>query len=326
MASFRKRSGRWQARVFRINQPAIVNTFDLRADAERWARAVQREIDLGIYLPRNNAEIYTVDTVVRRYLAEVVPLMRGADTEAYRLRNVLAQLGDLTVASLSPQVIATYRDNRLKAVAAGTVLRELNSLSSMLNHARREWGVGISNPVVGVRKPTAPQGRSRRLEEDEERRLMEVLCGDRVRNPWVKPAVQLALETAMRRGELLSLQWQDIDVAKRVAHLRVTKNGCTRDVPLSVKACEVLAGLPRSIDGSVFPVTTEAFKQAFSRACLNAKIADLHFHDLRHEATSRLAQRLPNVIELAAVTGHHDLKMLQRYYHVSASDLALKIG
>jgi integrase len=147
-----------------------------------------------------------------------------------------------------------------------------------------------------------------------------------VRNPWVKPAVQLALETAMRRGELLSLQWQDIDVAKRVAHLHVTKNGCTRDVPLSLKACEVLAGLPRSIDGSVFPVTTEAFKQAFSRACLNAKIADLHFHDLRHEATSRLAQRLPNVIELAAVTGHYDLKMLQRYYHVSASDLARKIG
>ena len=326
MASFRKRSGRWQARVFRKNQPAIVNTFDLRADAERWARAVQREIDLGTYLPRNDAEIYTVGTVVRRYLAEVVPLMRGADTEAYRLRNVLAQLGDLTVASLSPQVSATYRDSRLKAVAPSTVLRELNSLSSMLNHARREWGIGISNPVVGVRKPTAPQGRSRRLEEGEERRLMEVLSGSRVRNPWVKPVVQLALETAMRRGELLSLQWQDIDVANRTAHLPVTKNGCTRDVPLSVKACEVLAGLPRSIDGSVFPITSEAFKQAFSRACLNAKIADLHFHDLRHEATSRLAQRLPNVIELAAVTGHHDLKMLQRYYHVSASDLALKIG
>ena len=105
MASFRKRSGRWQARVFRKNQLAIVNTFDLRADAERWARAVQR-VDLGTYLPRNDAEIYTVGTVVRRYLAEVVPLMRGADTGAYRLRNALAQLGDLAVASLSPQVIA----------------------------------------------------------------------------------------------------------------------------------------------------------------------------------------------------------------------------
>jgi len=105
----------------------------------------------------------------------------------------------------------------------------------------------------------------------------------------------------------------------------MTKNGYARHVPLSLAATQVLKELPRSIDGRVFPLTPNAVRQAWSRACLTAGLNDLHLHDLRHEATSRLAERL-NVLELAAITGHRDLRMLSRYTHPRAEALAVKIG
>jgi integrase len=146
-----------------------------------------------------------------------------------------------------------------------------------------------------------------------------------IRNIWIKPLVLLALETAMRRGELLALRWGHIDLAKQTAYLPLTKNGFSRTVPLSRAAVKLLQALPRAIDGKVFPLTPNAVKQAWERARARAGLTDLHFHDLRHEATSRLAERL-NVLELASVTGHRDLRMLQRYTHLSPESLASKIG
>lgn len=130
----------------------------------------------------------------------------------------------------------------------------------------------------------------------------------------------------MRRSELLALRWEHVNTKKRRVHLPLTKNGSARDVPLSKAAVALLEGLPRSIDGRVFPTTADALKKAFSRACERAGIDNFHFHDLRHEATSRLAVKLPNVIELAAVTGHKDLRMLARYYHPRVEDLAKKLN
>jgi integrase len=130
----------------------------------------------------------------------------------------------------------------------------------------------------------------------------------------------------MRRGELLALEWRFVDLEQKIAHLPDTKNGRVRNVPLSRAACEVLRILPRAIDGRVFPITAEYLKQAFKRAVDSAGLEDFHFHDLRHEATSRMAQRLPNLIELASVTGHQDLRMLQRYYHPNPAELAVKLG
>jgi integrase len=146
------------------------------------------------------------------------------------------------------------------------------------------------------------------------------------RNPWVKPLVQLALETAMRRGELLALEWQYVDLKKRLAYLPMTKNGEARTVPLSQKAATILSGLPKAISGRIFPISPMALRKAFERACESAGINDLHFHDLRHTATTRLAERLPNLVELASVTGHKDVRMLARYYHPKAEDLAKKLG
>jgi integrase len=200
--------------------------------------------------------------------------------------------------------------------------------------------IAVENPVASIRRPPPSKARERRLDADEEVRLLKALDdhsgeseredGKRyrhgTRNPWIKPVVLLALETAMRRGELLSLQWENVDLARRVAHLPKTKNGDARNVPLSSRAVAVLQALPRSIDGRVFPVEDYMIREAWKQACKRAGIEDLRFHDLRHEATSRLAEKLPNVVELSAVTGHKDLRMLKRYYHPRAEDLAKKLG
>jgi integrase len=206
----------------------------------------------------------------------------------------------------------------------------------MLSHAKREWEYRVDNVVQAIRRPSANKARNRRLEPEEEIRLMDALeCKGRnaqgqwlqgTRNPWIRPIVILALATAMRRGELLSLRWVNIKFAQRTAYLPITKNGDSRTVPLSSKAIETLQALPRSPDGRVFPISENALKHAWERACEAAGIDDLHFHDLRHEATTRISTKLPNIIELAAVTGHKDVKMLSRYYHPRAEDLARKLG
>jgi integrase len=130
----------------------------------------------------------------------------------------------------------------------------------------------------------------------------------------------------MRQGEIVNLRWQHVDTKRRTAFLPDTKNGEARTVPLSTVVVDLLQALPRSITGEVFPgVTTEAVKQAFIRATRRAKIEDFHFHDLRHEATTRLFERGLNIIEVSSITGHKDLQMLRRYTHLRAEDLAKKL-
>lgn len=197
-------------------------------------------------------------------------------------------------------------------------------ISRLFNVARREWGLeSLRNPIELVRKPRLPPGRDRRLQEGEEPKLLEALQAQR--NPWVAPLVRLALETAMRQGELLTLRWERVDLARRTAYLPETKNGTPRTVPLSPTAPRVLKAMPRDVSGRVFPLTQSAVAQAWERAIQRADIEVLRFHDLRHEATSRLFEKGLNLMEVAAITGHKTLQMLKRYTHLRAEDLAARL-
>lgn len=327
MASFRFHGTRWQARVRRHGHPVQTRSFLTRADAERWARSVEVEIDRGTFICPTEAKKVTLRDLIDRYIREVTPGMKGAKDDRIRLCAMKRHEMCLSnIAALTVSNVAQYRDERLKRVSPGTVIRELAYLSSIINHARREWGVNVQNPVALVRKPSAPKGRNRVLTTDEHQRLLEALKPIGRRSPWMLPLVSLGLETAMRRGELLALTWENIDLLNRLAELKNTKNGDRRLVPLSSKAVAVLATLPRSINGRVFPLTSYAVAAAFDRALERAQIEGLRFHDLRHTAITLMAIKLPNLIELAAVSGHKSLKMLQVYYHPKASDLALKLG
>jgi integrase len=197
--------------------------------------------------------------------------------------------------------------------------------------ARREWGIPVANPVKDIKAPAENKARDRRLQpelggqESEEARLLNA-CRE-ARNPYLLPIVRLALETAMRQGELISLRWENVNLVRRTAHLPDTKNGEARTVPLSTIAVESLRSLPRNLNGQVFGgLTGQAVQQSFVRAVRRAGIEGLRFHDLRHEATSRLFERGLNIMEVASITGHKDLRMLRRYTHLRAEDLAKKLG
>lgn len=327
MASISYRNNRWQVRVRRKGHPTETRSFATRQDAERWARGLETDMDRGAYVPLGEAQRTTLGDLIERYLVEVTPTLKGAKEDTIRLRALMRHpICSYALIALTPTCVAKYRDERLQKVSSGTVIRELAYISAIINHARREWSINIENPVSRVRKPSAPAGRDRVLTSAEEARLLDALRPTGRRSPWLYPLVVLALETAMRRGELLGLNWQDVNLVNRTATLHDTKNGDGRTVPLSSRAVEVLQALPRSISGHVIPMTPFAACAAFDRATDRANIDGLRFHDLRHTAITRMAEKLPNVIELAAVSGHKSLRMLQRYYHPRAEDLAHKLG
>lgn len=326
MASIRQRNGRWQARVSRKGFPDEVKTFDTKSAAQQWARSAEAQLDLTTRFPQRGEIDGLFGDMLERYSQTVTPGKRGADDEQIRIRMLRRYpIARYSMAHLTPAVIAAFRDERLRTVSAGTVIRDLAVISSVINHARREWQIQIQNACDMVRKPAPPQGRNRLLSHDELKALLDALKPQGRRSPWLRPLVELALETAMRRGELLALRWSEIDLQARTACLQLTKNGRSRLVPLSLQALAILAELPRHESGQLFPLTYMATAAAFKKACMRAGIENFHFHDLRHMAATRMAQKLPNVIELSAVTGHQSVQMLKRYYHPDATALARKL-
>ena len=327
MASFRQHGNGWQGRIRRRGYPDITQTFEAKADAERWARSVESDMDKGHFVSVSEAQRTTLADLIQRYLREVTPSMKSASEDAIRLKALIRRpISKWSMANLSATRVAAFRDERLTEVSAGTVIRELAYLSSIINHARREWGINVPNPVQMVRKPPSPPARGRVLTDAEVSALLKVFEPIGRRSHWVKPIVELALATAMRRGELLSLRWENINLKARTAFLPTTKNGDSRTVPLSSSALHILEKFPRHLSGAVFPMNAPALNAAFKRGLSRSGLKDIRFHDLRRTAITKMADKLPNVIELAAVSGHKSLMVLKQYYRPSASDLALKLG
>jgi integrase len=324
MATISNRNNKWHARVRRSGQPTVAKTFLTKQDAEKWARSIEIEIDRGTFINTSYAQKTLFKDLIQQYLKEVTPTLRGAPEDTYRLRKMMRNpIAELNLTELTPNKIANYRDERLKEVKPNTVIRELAYISSMINHARREWGLGIINPVAQIRKPSQPRGRERILTDAEMERILREL--EKI-NPFLKSLCEFALETAMRRGELMSLLWTNINFEKCIAFLPMTKNGQSRNVPLSSKAIAILKSIPRSIEGRVFPLNKQTVSILFLRATRRAEIENFHFHDLRHMALTRLSFKFTNILELAAISGHRELKMLQRYVHIKAEDLAKKLN
>ena len=337
MATITHRKTSYQVQVRRKGYPTLSSSFTTKRDAQAWARQIENELDRGLFLSRTEAEKQTLGDILERYRREVSPTHKGCANESICIKALKRDAVCMYRASaLSGKLLAEWRDRRLQAVSAATVNRELNLISAAINVARKEWGVHIVNPVALIRRPPAGKSRARRLCSDEIQRLQAALSvserqpegtkGGGARNHWIAPIVSLAIETAMRQGELLKLMWQDINFSDRTAHLRDTKNGESRTIPLSSSAIELLSRLPHSITGRVFPVTKGAVHQAFQRACKRAGILDLRFHDLRHEGVSRLFEIGLNPMEVASISGHKTLAMLQRYTHLKATELVKKLA
>ncbi|CAI3934038.1 tyrosine-type recombinase/integrase [Commensalibacter communis] len=338
MPSFHKRGKSWRAFVCCKGVKPLPRTFDTLQEAKAWASRIESDILSGHYInksiknPLTNKGVLLTD-IFDKYGREVTVKKRGANKELPRLNFLKTQPAfQLPIAEVTPQVIADWRDLRLMSVGGSTVNRDMNLISSVFNMAIKEWGIKLeNNPVHMIRRPKNPSSRERRVSEDEQLRLAEVLDWDQKSAPqtnkqWVAFAFFLALATAMRRGEIVSIRWGDIYIDKSYIHLEITKNGDARDVPLSLVAKQLLLLLkPQNKKELLVPLRPDLVTSIFIKACKEAKIKDLHFHDSRREATTQLSKKLSNVLELSAVTGHKDLQTLKRYYRPKAEDLAKKL-
>ena len=326
MANIRKRGRAWQVQIRRDGFPPITKSFRSKADADHWAREAEHQIERGeLSSQARTAKGLTIGALLQRYEAEITSGKRGQKFEASRIRTFLrSSLARVAAHRLTPSMVAAYRDDRLKSVKGDTVRRELTVLRHCIEVARKEWGAPfIGNPVRQTTLPSPSKVRGQRLPEGAEASLMAALSGTRA---WyLKPLITLALETGMRRGELLALEWSSIDIGARLAHLRTSKNGYERSVPLTPKAIATLGDI--LVSGRlVFPVKANAVRLAWERLRRRAGIEQVKFHSMRHEAISRMFDVGLTIPEVSVVSGHRTLSCLQRYTHLKPENVAAKLA
>ena len=297
----------------------LSGTFTTKAAALAWESEKRSTITAPVGSGKTCGDAFI------KYADEVSPTKRGERWELLRLASFgKSKLAQVAIRDVKTADVAAWRDERLKSVAGSTVNRELNLLSNVFTVARKEWGWLTDSPTKDVRRPLDPPSRDRRITSDEIKMICHVLGFDDVvttKNQAVAVAFLFAIETAMREGEIAKLRPEFIKDA--VAHLpaEICKSGHKRDVPLSKEALRLLSLLPKD---TLFGLTADSIDVNFRNARDKTPIKDLHFHDTRHEAITRLAKKL-HVLELARMTGHRDINQLQGYFNQSATDTVHKL-
>lgn len=347
MANIRKRGNRYQVQVRRKGQSSATRSFTRLSDAKEWARLIETQADRQELAPNRKAlEKTKLSTLVKRYKQDVVPTLRAADREMYVLDAFLRHpICNKTLASLSVTDFAKYRDERLQTVTAKSLKRTLSPINHMFELAREEWGIPLKeNPLAKLRLNVTDDKRQRRLRKGELALLLENAASgpvtgrgnhsNRQRNGYLPLVIQFALETAMRQGEILALRWGQVDLERASLTVLESKNGYSRVIPVTNTAASVLmqarelsgAGDNPEPDTMVFPVEANAVKLSWQRLLKRCGITDLHFHDLRHEAISRLFELGLTVPEVASISGHRDMTMLMRYAHANQTRVRAKLG
>jgi integrase len=323
MASISVRGRYWRARIT-YGDRVFSKTFDTKREAEEWATAEEERIRSGIE-PRSTE--LTCRQLFERYAAEVSPAKGGVKWELIRLRRFGREF-EGPAAALDGPTLADWRDARLRDVSPASVNRDLNLIGAVWTRAIKEWRLGLTiNPVHQIQRPRNPAHRTRRVSDDELAAVIAALGWKRDRAPetlrqWIAWTAAFAVETAMRRGEILGMEWRHVHA--RHVHLPRTKNGTTRDVPLSSKARALLDMLTPGA-GAVAGMVPTTHLSYWKVATAKAGLRDMHFHDLRREATTRMAPKFRDAMELSRVTGHRDLRSLGVYFQPDVEDLSRKL-
>ncbi|MHB0989797.1 MAG: site-specific integrase [Burkholderiales bacterium] len=343
-------SGTWKVLIRKQGWPQCIKTFRLKKTAEDWARRTEDEMVSGVFIQRSPSERLTFEKAMQRYLAEVTPSKRPLTQNVERKRSVqlIDFFGKYSLATITAELVAKFRDLRLAGEdrmkngkpqprAANTVRLELALLGHLFTIAIKEWGLGLTvNPVMNVRRPAPGPGRNRRLTPDEENRLMTAV--DQHTNPMLGWIVHIAIETGMRSSEIATLRRAQIDIDRRIVRLIETKNTQPRTVPLSLAATETFR---LALNNPIRPIDTDliffgdpgkdgkrrpySFNKVWADIKKKIGVTDFKFHDLRHEAVSRLVESGLSDQEVSAISGHKSMQMLKRYTHLRAEDLVSKL-
>jgi integrase len=349
MASIQQRATGFQAQYRHKGYQPVTKMFKTCQEAESWLRSIQSEVEQGIYEFNRQAERTTLLAALERYEREVTPTKKSANKEIHRVRKWKAEpLAQRGLSLIRSHDMASYRDRRIKEGASNdTIRQELALVSHLYTIAIKEWGMEtIRHPLRGIRFPKPGKARDRRLLQDDHGKSELDYLLAAITNPQLLLVVQLAIETAMRRSELLGIRWNRVDLERRFIKLLDTKNGDTRVVPMTTRAKSLLEPLKPSTSGDcpLVEIVAITVTAGFHRAVIQARkaylkecneqglnpspyfLTNLRFHDLRHEATSRLFEKGLNPMEVATITGHKTLSMLMRYTHLRPESLLAKLG
>ena len=324
MATIIKRGNGWRAQIRRRGYKTVSATFDKKRDAEMWATEIEAKMSRGKWQDADESASTKLHDALDRYLHEITPTKKGAKQETNRIKVLMKlPLADWYLTEIRGKQIAEYRDARIAAgKSPSTIRNELGIISQVFETAAKEWGMyELKNPCANVKRPKHKKPRDRRLKPTEETKLLEALA-----QPY-KDAVIVLLETAMRRGELCKLTWSDINLRTRIAHIRDPKNGHDRAIPLSVTATQIIAKQHQhSSTDAIFNIKPDSLTHAIIAATKAQGITDLHLHDLRREATSRLVESgVFSLPEIMQITGHKTLSAFGIYLKLDAAELAKKM-
>lgn len=326
MASIRKAGGKWLAEV-RIKGLNRSKTFLTKIEAQSWALELEKQHGKhgGIVTGR------TLGDAFDKYAEEESIKKKGERWETIRLKKLRRSwIADIQLMDLRPDDLQKWVLEQGETLSSASINRELNLISAVLSVARKRWKWMHQEVTRDVDRPQAPPPRDRRISQAEINRILTALEFEEgapvtTQRQMIAVAFLLALETAMRQGELWGLDWQDVYLREQYVRLQETKNGSRRDVALSLRAVALLKMLEPKAAGRVFTIPKESSGQLFRRAVQLAEIKGLTFHDTRHEALTRLAQKL-QVLDLARMVGHRDPRSLMIYYNAKASEIAAKLG
>ena len=313
MASIRRRKDKYQAQV-RLNGVKICKTFNNLKDAKKWSIHQENKINLGTSLETLDKTLSLAD-LVNRYLKEITPFKKGHEREKQRLKRLLKEsICKRKVSQLSTKDFVAYKNKRILD-GNRTCRYDLALLHHIYNVAIKQWNYPIIyNPISNIPKPKCNPPRERRLSDNE----LKYILNEQFKNPNMVKIIELAIETGMRRSEILGINKNNYKDG--IITLSDTKNGCSRKIPLTKKATEIL-------DNSKLPfqISDNAFKLSWNRMLNKSGIKDLHFHDLRHEAISRLFEMGFSIPEVSLVSGHKDVRQLMKYTHLKIKEIKKKL-
>ncbi len=358
MATIIKHGDGYQAKIRRKGFPPVNKTFPTKTLAKNWATTLEAEMLSGSFVCRNSANNTTLGEALERYKNEVSPEKASPSSELYRVKFLQKQpFAIRPLSSLKPADFIHYRDERRKSlrinlsktdrkiadsarrrkdlaslpstffVSDCTVRKELRLISHLFNIAKRRWNIFVENPIESIELPPEGKPRTIRIQPNEYEKLMTAF--DTFTNPYIKPLVLFLIETALRRGEALSLLWEDVHIEKQFVFLRKGKNQHPRQVPLSTRAIAILKDMPRKQEDLViYPITGNVVKLSMRHALKRAGLekSGICTHTLRHEACSRLGDLGLTPIQIAGVSGHRTLQLVARYTHLEVQSLANKLG
>jgi integrase len=337
MASITQRSGSYRVRIFRKNDKPISKSFSSEPEAAQWLKKTQAQLELGLFQEEVKNQVTLkvgFSEAVEKYIPSHSVHKGNHKTEAGILRILANRWDGRSLSAISKQDIVLLKDDLLaKGRAASTVNHYLNALSQLYQIAINEWGLEVANPITGIKRMSEPQGRMKRLSIEAETALLA--CCHELNLDYLADIIVVAIETGMRCGEILSMRWEDVDFINRRVLLRDTKNGDSRQVPLSSRVKIILEQLSSRDSGDLaFPYCRWAIRRHYTRVVKKSVKAhkgaqnpftDLRFHDLRHEALSRLSDKGLNAMEIAHISGHRTLSMLRRYTHPCHQTLLNKL-